>query len=89
MPLSIKNDEAHRLAEELAHLTGESLTQAVTEAIRQRLERESRKRERSGIARKRSGIARKLVSIGRRCSFRPLTDSRTPDEILYDKDGLP
>jgi len=82
MPLSIKNDEAHRLAEELAHLAGESLTQAVTEAIRQRLERESRKRERSGIA-------RKLMSIGRRCSSRPLTDSRAPDEILYDKDGLP
>ena len=39
MSLNIKNDTAHRYAQELANLTGESMTQAVTEALRERLER--------------------------------------------------
>jgi len=34
MGLNIKNKEAHRLAEELAKLTGESMTAAVTIAVR-------------------------------------------------------
>jgi antitoxin VapB len=37
MSLNIKSEEAHRLARELARLTGESMTAAVTEAVRQRL----------------------------------------------------
>lgn len=82
MRLNIKNDEAHRMAIQLAHLTGETITQAVTEAIRERLEREKSKCGRSGIA-------RKLMRIGRRCASRPVADSRPPDEILYDKAGLP
>jgi antitoxin VapB len=44
MQLNIKSDDAYALASELATLTGESLTAAVTEAIRQRLERERRPR---------------------------------------------
>lgn len=36
MHLNIKNDEAHKLASELAQLTGESLTSAVTLALRER-----------------------------------------------------
>jgi len=40
MALSIKTDEADRLARELARLTGETLTDSVTVALRQRLERE-------------------------------------------------
>ena len=70
------------MAVQLAHLTGETMAKAVTEAIRQRLEREKSKRGRSGVA-------RKLMRIGRRCASRSATDSRTPNEILYDKDGLP
>jgi hypothetical protein len=45
MSLNIKSPEAHELAAELARLTGESMTKAVTEAIRERLERERRKRD--------------------------------------------
>jgi hypothetical protein len=37
--LNISNQEAHRLAEELAKLTGESMTTAVTVALRERLDR--------------------------------------------------
>ncbi|MEQ1864856.1 MAG: type II toxin-antitoxin system VapB family antitoxin [Micropepsaceae bacterium] len=40
MALSIKNDEADRLTRELTRLTGESMTEAVTIALRERLERE-------------------------------------------------
>jgi antitoxin VapB len=82
MSLNIKNDEAHRLAAELARLTGESMTAAVTEAIRERLEREQRRR---GAA----GLASELMAIGRRCTARPLRDWRSPEEILYDDRGLP
>lgn len=40
MALSIKTDEADRLARELAGLTGETMTEAVTKALAERLERE-------------------------------------------------
>ena len=82
MQLNIKNEEARRMAAQLAGVTGESMTRAVTEAIRERLEREKGKRGRSGIA-------EKLMQIGRRCASRPIADARPPDEILYDQDGLP
>ncbi|WP_395160180.1 type II toxin-antitoxin system VapB family antitoxin, partial [Ilumatobacter sp.] len=42
MALSIKSDKADRLARELATVTGESLTDAVTMAIEDRLARERR-----------------------------------------------
>jgi len=39
MALSIKTQEADRLARDLSRLTGETMTQAVTVALRERLER--------------------------------------------------
>lgn len=39
MALNIKNEEAHALAARVARLTGESLTEAVTTALRERLAR--------------------------------------------------
>jgi hypothetical protein len=39
MSLNIKDEEVHRLARELARLTKESMTTAVREAVRERLER--------------------------------------------------
>jgi antitoxin VapB len=45
MALSIKTAEADRLARVLARLTGETLTQAVTNALRERLSREQTRRE--------------------------------------------
>jgi len=44
MALSIKTDEADRLARRLSKLTGESLTEAVTKALRERLDRERARR---------------------------------------------
>lgn len=83
MNMTINSDEAERLARQLAELTGEPLATVVTEALRERLEREQRKRERAGIA-------EALMEIGRRYSALPDKDTRTADEILgYDENGLP
>lgn len=83
MSLNVKNPEACELATRLAALTGETKTKAVVEALRERLEREQRKRGREGIA-------TKLMEIGRRVSADLNDDQRSPDEILgYDEWGLP
>ena len=83
MSLNIKNPRCHRLVRELAGLTGESMTSAVTRAVEERLEREKARQNRAGVA-------KRLMEIGRRCASRPLLDDRTPDEILgYDEDGIP
>ena len=52
--LNIKSDDAYALASRLSELTGESLTTAVTTALRERLEREERLRARAERSRKRS-----------------------------------
>lgn len=82
MHLNIKNDEAHKLASELADLTGESLTAAVTLALRERLARERRRR-------RPDRIVAQLMKIGSR--YAALADTgRSSDEILgYDEHGLP
>lgn len=80
--LNIKNPEARRLAEELAALTGETVTQAVTGALRDRLERERR-------ARPSRGVAERLMAIAEEFSRLPVLDPRDPDDMLYDEDGLP
>lgn len=82
MRLNIKNDEAHRLATELARLTGENLASAVILALRERLARERRRRNTDDIA-------TRLMKIGKRYAALPDT-GRNPDEILgYDALGLP
>ncbi len=84
MSLNIKNEETHRLASELAQLTGETMTGAITIALKERLERE--KRERSAEVR-----IRELHAIGQRCA-RLLGDgpsSVTHGDLLYDERGLP
>lgn len=84
MSLNIKNEDAHRLATELAGLTGESLTSAVTEAIRQRLER-----VRAEQGRRR--LADRLLDIGRDCAARMKEPYKSIDhgDLLYDEQGLP
>ncbi len=83
MQLNIKNPEAHRLARELAGLTGETMSGAVTQALQERLERERRRRGREGVS-------QKLLLIGQRASKRRVLDTRSPNEILgYDESGLP
>jgi antitoxin VapB len=83
MALSIKHQEADRLARELAARTGESLTDAIIGALRERLQRE---RARRRPARLRDEIR----AIRQRCAALPVRDRRSPDAILgYDDQGLP
>lgn len=83
MPLSIKNPEADRLARELAKTTGESLTDAVVAALRERLKREKQRSQQQFIR-------EEIRAIQDRIAAAPVLDDRSAEEILgYDDDGLP
>jgi antitoxin VapB len=80
MSLNIDNAEADRLAKELAELTGEPLDQAVTKALRDRLEKQ-REIER---------VRRAVKAISDHVATLPVLDSRSPDEIIgYNENGVP
>jgi antitoxin VapB len=83
MSLNIKNKEAHKLAQQVAKLTGESMTEAVTQAIRERLDRVRRART--------TGLADRLLEIGRDCAAHLKEPFRSIDHgaMLYDENGLP
>ncbi len=83
MALNIKNQETHRLALELAALTGQTVTDAVKDALRQRLE--------SLRGQSSEEVAGRLMDIGKDCASRwksPL-DSQNHGDYLYDERGLP
>lgn len=79
MSLNIKNEETHRLAQELAALTGESMSAAVTEAVREKLARIKSGSIKEKIAKIRREVAKELKG-------KPLPDHA---ELLYDERGLP
>ena len=84
MPLSIDDPEADELARKLARSTGETITQAVIIALRERLAREQRKDESI------ESLVEDIMEIGRHCASLPLLDRRSADEIIgYDENGLP
>jgi antitoxin VapB len=82
MTLNIKNPEAHRLAQELAALTGESMATAVTESVRERLARVRQQQE---------PLAARLLAIGKDCAAHLKEPARAVDhaDLLYGADGLP
>lgn len=83
MALSIKTEEADRLARELAAETHESITEAVTTALRERLERVRAYRNPDDY------LAR-IDRFVHEYNDRPHRDRRSPDEIIgYDDTGLP
>jgi antitoxin VapB len=83
MSLNIKNDETNRLAHELAEVTGESLTTAVTVAVRERLERLQRGHG--------EPLSERLLKIGKDCADHLKEPFLTIDhgDLLYDEKGLP
>jgi antitoxin VapB len=84
MALNIKHAEADRLARELAAITGETLTEAVVAALRERLERQQQRRPEPRTA------GEILRESRLRLSRLPVLDARSADEMLdYDVDGLP
>ncbi|HWK13083.1 MAG TPA: type II toxin-antitoxin system VapB family antitoxin [Rhizobiaceae bacterium] len=81
MGMNIKSDEAQRIAKEIAHHTGETITSAVLTALKERLER--LKREANYEERK-----ARIEEIIRRSG--PTAPGVTSDHSdLYDEYGLP
>ena len=82
--LNIKNSETCRLAAELAELTGETKTGAITVALRERLERERRER---GHEQRLSNIR----AVSRRCAalLKPGVSAVEHGDLLYNESGLP
>ena len=89
--LRIKNPEAHRLARELADLTGESLTDAVISSLRERIRLKRAERpERPGLARKASlEELMALVECTAAHIKKDWRDGEDPTAFLYDERGLP
>jgi len=83
MSLNIKNAETQRLARELAVLTGETQTTAVTIALRERLDRVRHLRE--------TGLADRLLAIGRDTAPRLREPFRSAEhgDLLHAKRGHP
>lgn len=83
MSLHINNDEIDRLARDLADRTGESLTQVILTALRERLER---------VAGRSAGphLREDVLRIQERIAALEILDARTDEAILgYDGGGLP
>lgn len=83
MVLSIKDSETDSLVRQLAALTGESITEAVFQSVKERLERLKSKNPPYYLA-------QELDAIAQRCASLPVIDSRSPEELIgYDEWGLP
>jgi antitoxin VapB len=81
--LNIKHPEADRLARILAQATGESITDAVLTALRERLQRETGRREPAALREDIRRIQQRFLRARR-------TDLPSADEIIgYDEHGLP
>ncbi len=85
MSLNIKDEKTDELARRLADLTRQSITDAVRDAIQERLEREERKRDAMKLSEDLLEIGRKFVR-----EF-PKGDATSldHDELFYDEHGLP
>jgi antitoxin VapB len=84
--LNIKNAETYRLVKALADHTGESMTEAVTVAVRERLERIAPTRSEEEIEAEVQRILTIAADFGSR--FPPGYLEKAFDD-LYDEDGLP
>jgi antitoxin VapB len=86
MSLNLKNEQTHRLIQQLARLTGESQTAAVTHAVQERLNRILRADEM-----KKSALASRLLEIGQDAAIRLRGPFASGDhgDLLYDEKGLP
>ena len=83
MPLNIKDSETDALAKRLASLTGESLTQAVKQAVQERLARVEK-------SQRAIRLADELDHIALRCASLPRRDKRSAEKIIgYNEHGLP
>lgn len=88
MALNIRDPEAHRLAQEVAKRTGETLTRAVIVSLEERLQKVSEQGKRS--EEEKQARIRRMKELAAKFQALPVLDERPPDEILgYDEHGLP
>jgi antitoxin VapB len=86
MGMNIKNPKVHAMAQELAQLTGQNLTNEVKMAVEQASVQVKANRD---LPRSRP-LVQRLNEIALRCASLTDDDRRSPDEILrYDASGLP
>jgi antitoxin VapB len=85
MSLYIRNEETDRLVRELAQRTGESITDAVTSAVREKLERLPAVTNGDDF----EAFWAKVQDLQRKVAEVPLRDPRPHGEVLYGEDGLP
>ena len=80
MQINIKNDEARMRADEITKRTGETITEAVTEALKQRLKKLTVEER----------VAR-VMEIAKEVSSRMEEPWKSMDhgDLLYDDRGLP
>lgn len=80
--LNIKDPEAHELARQVCAETGETLTRAVTESLRMRLQHLRRQRNAKRTE-------QDLLRIGDRCAATLVGNRLDHAQLLYDEAGLP
>ncbi len=84
MGLNIKNEETQQLARKLAHRNGETITTAITIALKERLERQE--------SNPKAGLADWLDELSKRTAplLKDLPPSDKIGDLLFDKEtGLP
>ena len=83
MPIFIRNPKTEAIARELARESGDSLTEAITVALEERLER----LRGSGNP---AALLDQILKISTRCASLPTRDTRNEEAILgYGDDGAP
>lgn len=81
MSLNVKDPEAHRLAQAIAHATGESMTQVVREALRARYAQIEQRKSRARVD--------ELLAIADRAAAHAKPPYADHADLLYDAHGLP
>jgi len=82
--LNIKDSETHALASELAQLTNETMSQAVKQALKDKLARTKAGQSNNKL------LAERVLELAREIASNPVLDARTPEEIIgYDEHGIP
>lgn len=83
MALSIKNSDVDQMARELSELTGESLTEVIHNALKERLEREKGRSKSKTLEEDIKRIQKRIAKIQR-------LDDRSDEEIIgYNQEGYP
>lgn len=85
MALSLKNPETERLAKELAEITGESITLAITIALKERLDQLEKEKKREGRLEWLRELTKRTAPL-----LKDLPPSDKIGDLLFDKEtGLP